>query len=104
MCVSCRMLLRLEECVEVPEAALNILVGGHLLKAHLGEDPAELAANLQCAAQHRSEHDLCLIEQKTDENASLCYSYKSFPHPILRQYKIPQNKLPIYGTHALKLA
>ena len=47
MCVSSRVLLRLEEDVKVPEAALHIVVGGHLCKTHLGEDLAVLGAHLQ---------------------------------------------------------
>lgn len=30
MLVTCRVLLGLEECVEVPEGALNVVVGRHL--------------------------------------------------------------------------
>ena len=46
VCVAGRMLLRLEQRVEVPEAALHVVVGRHLLKAHLSEDLAELSPNL----------------------------------------------------------
>ena len=46
MCVAGRMLLRLEQRVEVPEAALHVVVGRHLLEAHLCEDLAELSPNL----------------------------------------------------------
>jgi hypothetical protein len=40
------MLLWLEECVKVPEAALYIVVGGHFCEAHLGEDLTVLRTNL----------------------------------------------------------
>ena len=33
MRVTCRVLLRLEESVEVPEAALHVVVGRHLAEA-----------------------------------------------------------------------
>jgi hypothetical protein len=46
MCVTCRVLLRLEQAVEIPEGALHVVVGGHLCKAHVGEDLAVLAAHL----------------------------------------------------------
>lgn len=39
-------LLRLEQGVKVPETALYVVVGGHLLESHLGEDLAELSAHL----------------------------------------------------------
>lgn len=38
MGVSGRMLLGLEQGIEVPEAAFYIVVGGHLFKAHVCED------------------------------------------------------------------
>ncbi len=38
MSISGRMLLRLEEGVKVPEAALNKVVGRHLRESHLKED------------------------------------------------------------------
>jgi hypothetical protein len=41
------VLLRLEQGIKVPEGGLHVVVGGHLLKAHLGEDLAELGAHLQ---------------------------------------------------------
>ena len=41
-----RMLLRLEQRVEVPERRLYVVVGGHLLEAHLQQDGAELVAHL----------------------------------------------------------
>ena len=47
MRVSGRVLLRLEQRVEVPEAGLHVVVGRHLLKAHLDEDLPELAPHLQ---------------------------------------------------------
>eukprot|EP00955_Chlamydomonas_euryale_P083492 363865-Chlamydomonas_euryale.AAC.12 len=46
VCVARRVLLRLEQRVKVPERRLDIVVRGHLLKAHLREDLAELRANL----------------------------------------------------------
>jgi hypothetical protein len=45
--VARRVLLRLEQRIEIPEAALHIVVGGHLLETHLREDLAELRAHLQ---------------------------------------------------------
>ena len=47
MGVSSWVLLRLEESIEVPEAALYVIVGRHFLKAHLYEDLSELASHLQ---------------------------------------------------------
>lgn len=44
--VAGRVLLGHEEGVEVPEAGLDELVGGHLLEAHLEEDLAEFLADL----------------------------------------------------------
>ena len=41
------MLLGLEEGVKVPEAALHIVVGGHLGEAHLQEDLAVLGPHLE---------------------------------------------------------
>lgn len=54
------VLLRLEQTVKVPETALHIVVGGHLLEAHLGEDFAVLAAHLcEAAAMERQpSHDV----------------------------------------------
>mmetsp|Transcript_1816 Transcript_1816/g.2637 ORF Transcript_1816/g.2637 Transcript_1816/m.2637 type:complete len:231 (-) Transcript_1816:248-940(-) len=45
--VPCGMLLRLEESVEIPETGLDVVVCGHFLKAHLGEDLTELRTDLQ---------------------------------------------------------
>lgn len=39
--------LRLEQAVEVPEAALDPAVGRHLLEAHIHEDLAELGSHLR---------------------------------------------------------
>ena len=46
--VARRVLLRLEQGVKVPEAALHVVVGRHLLEAHLGEDLPELRPDLAC--------------------------------------------------------
>lgn len=51
MGITGRMLLGLEQRIEVPEARLYVIVGGHLLKAHLREDLAELGAHLQSSRQ-----------------------------------------------------
>ena len=40
------VLLWLEQRIEVPEAAFYIVVGGHLLEAHLSEDLSELRSHL----------------------------------------------------------
>ena len=40
------MLLGLEKGVKVPEAALDIVVGGHLGETHLQEDLAVLGSHL----------------------------------------------------------
>ena len=42
MCITCGVLLWLEERIKVPEAAFHVGVGGHLLEAHLCEDLPEL--------------------------------------------------------------
>ncbi len=41
MCIACWMLLGLEEGIKVPERALNIGVGWHLLEAHFQKDLSE---------------------------------------------------------------
>lgn len=46
MGVTCRMLLRLEECIEIPERALDIAISRHLGETHLEENVAELSSNL----------------------------------------------------------
>ena len=48
--ISRRMLLWLEEGVKIPEAALHVIVGGHLLEAHLDENLPELTAHLKTQA------------------------------------------------------
>ena len=45
--VACRVLLRLEECVEVPERRLDVVVCRHFLKAHLEEDLTEFIPDLR---------------------------------------------------------
>lgn len=47
VCIASRVLLWLEERVEVPEAGLHKIVGGHLREAHLEEDGPEFCADLQ---------------------------------------------------------
>ena len=51
MGVSGRMLLGLEQGVEVPEAAFYIVVCGHLFKAHVCEDFPYLGAHLHTVMQ-----------------------------------------------------
>ena len=46
MGVSCGMLLGLEEGVEIEEGGLYVLLGVHLLEAHLKEDVSELCSHL----------------------------------------------------------
>lgn len=47
MYVPTAVYLRLEEAVEVPEAALDPAVRRHLLEAHVHEDLAELGSHLR---------------------------------------------------------
>jgi hypothetical protein len=47
MGIARRMLLRLEEGIEVPERTVHVAVGFHLCEAHLEEDLAELGSRLQ---------------------------------------------------------
>mmetsp|Transcript_2011 Transcript_2011/g.5388 ORF Transcript_2011/g.5388 Transcript_2011/m.5388 type:complete len:315 (+) Transcript_2011:379-1323(+) len=51
VCVTCRVLLRLEKRVEIPERALDIVVRRHLRKSHLDENLAELLAHLEQRVQ-----------------------------------------------------
>ena len=55
MSVTGGMLLRLEQGVEVPEAALYEVVGWHLLESHLGEDLLELCPYLRCIVPSASQ-------------------------------------------------
>lgn len=57
VCVTRRVLLRLEEAVKVPEGALHVVVGGHLCEAHVGEDLAVLAAHLWACTGHTPNED-----------------------------------------------
>lgn len=41
------MLLRLKQSIKIPKAALDIVIGRHLLKPHLDKDLAELTPDLQ---------------------------------------------------------
>ena len=45
------VLLRLEQCVKVPERALNVVVGGHFAEAKLEKDLAVLGADLEQRVQ-----------------------------------------------------
>ena len=45
------MLLWLKEGIEVPEAAFHIIIGRHLMEAHLQKNVAELAAHLHGSPQ-----------------------------------------------------
>lgn len=46
MSITRRVLLWLEQSIEIPEAALHEVIRGHLLEAHLGEDLLELGPHL----------------------------------------------------------
>ena len=48
MSITGRVLLRLEKSVKIPEAAFDVVIGWHFLKAHLYKDLSELASHLQC--------------------------------------------------------
>ena len=52
--------LRLEEGVEVPERALNILASWHLVETHFEENLAELSANLKKRVQVATFRNLTL--------------------------------------------
>jgi len=41
------MLLRHEEGIEIPEAVLDVVVGGHFGEAHLEENLSELGAHFE---------------------------------------------------------
>lgn len=47
MSISCRVLLRLEQRVEVPEGALDIEVGRHLFETHFEEDFTKFRTDFQ---------------------------------------------------------
>lgn len=51
MLVTCWVLLRLKECIKVPEGALNEIVRRHLSEPHLQEDLSELRADLEQGVQ-----------------------------------------------------
>ena len=54
-----RVLLRLEERIEVPERGLDVLVGRHLVEPHLEEDLPELLLHFEQWVQ-RTGRDLGL--------------------------------------------
>ena len=64
MCVAGRVLLRLEERVEVPERGLDVLVGWHLVEPHLQEDLPELLLDFEQWVQ-RTGGDLGCAECQT---------------------------------------
>ncbi len=57
MCVTGWVLLGLEERVKVPEATFHVVVGRHLLKAHLREDLPELRPDLEQRVQVASRRE-----------------------------------------------
>jgi hypothetical protein len=60
MHVSCRVTLRLEKSVEVPERTLYKLCGGHLIETHFKKDLSEQGSNFEQRVQVAAIGDLTL--------------------------------------------
>ena len=92
------MLLGLEKSIKIPEAALNILVSGHLWKPHLQEDLPILGSNLNRNVVWYYTTSKTLFEWKEKNNLMIKYCLKREDPEIIFNYLhyLPFNYFTVY--------